>query len=450
MGLVPSRLRDCIASSGTAAAEKRDTQSKVLIPLSIASRSASSKASRTRLTPDEATLGLAHLPAELVDHIASFLPFIDTLQFAATNTSTRDTIALRTLIAALRMQATRVKNPEHFFALFEQIATLPPALRQHPLGALARSIPQHGEPWQSARTALLEACVDLPPEHRAAPLIALAGTICTSGPPDNWQSNLDHILALISTLPVLRFQAAALCALANTDGLGLMRTTTAFDSVLEAAQRLPERLCAQVLKQLAPGIRYIDISQRDTRAMALLAAGTALTPAQRFAGLSTLPEISRGLSKDSAATLLQGLCDATQEMPLDEQDQVLFEIASNLSYSITSDRLIPLFLWLSNTVIERQSKYRPSIQKELFLNVCYFEKSKQKHIFEAICRDSALLPASERRSLIFALQTKLMGQSVSSKVIRSRIGPDALEAVKTGIRMLESSLKEHQEKRSPV
>lgn len=447
MGTVSSRVRRQINGMAVPTGD-RDAQTKLLIPLTTSARSASSNGALGglgELAAEGDGVGLADMPAEVVDHIASFLPSMDSLQFAATDTSLRNALEARTLSAALRIQARNVKELGHFFALFALTATLPPRLREQPLGALARSLPPHGHEWHSARMMILQACDHLPPDFRASPLIALAGIIGTSGPLDRWQTNLDCVLELVSTLS-FPARTAALCALADTEGSGLMRTTTAFDSILDAAKGLPGRLRAQVFEHLAQGLRHMDQSHRDERGVALLSAGEDLTPAQRFSGLSALPEASRWMSKLGAARLLQGLCNAAIEMPPDEQAQMLLEIASNLNFSSVSHLLIPVVLWLSDTAIQLKPKYQARLQKELFLKVAHFEGSKQKAIFEKMYRNAARFAAPEQRALISALHSELMGPSTPARIIRMRLTPEALAAAENGILALRRSLDEREEK----
>lgn len=252
----PSHVRHSTDASTASPSAESEGLPKIVIPSVIPPRAAPSGGLFSRLVARRSRPGLGDMPAEIVDHVASFLPPSDTLRLAATSTSTRSAIEMRTLSAALTKQAAQrksVKDLDHFMALFEQISTLPPRLQQRPLTALAKGMSIHvpyrsQADWGGARRVLLQACDRLPPEFRAAPLIALAGTIRINESDEKQQTSFDYVLNLITDLPP-RSQAAVLCALAGADPK-LPRNRKAFSGILNAAKDLPRNLRDQVLDRL--------------------------------------------------------------------------------------------------------------------------------------------------------------------------------------------------------
>lgn len=197
------------------------------------------------------------MPADIVHHIVSFLPPSDTRCLAATDTAARHTVGMWTLSPALAEQAKDVRDLDHFIALFEQISTLPPRLREQPLAELAKSTST--PPWPKSeadragvRRILLQACDNLPPEFRGAPLIALAGTVTFSDPEEKQQTSFNYVLDLVTDLPP-HPKATVLCALINAECSSSVHNSTVFWSVTSAAKKLPRHLHDLVLQRLIAG-----------------------------------------------------------------------------------------------------------------------------------------------------------------------------------------------------
>lgn len=234
------------------------------------------------------TCSIAHLPAELVGHIATFLPFRSVHALGSTAKSVAHLLAS----AQCEERASRARSPAEFRALLHDLRQAPLALRREAIAQLVQRLPR------------------LPPHERAQAAAALRGGI---GNEALW---LEHGAAVMSALDMT-------------------------NAVLEAstARGVRQLVADAALAPLAQRIALIDALCDHIPTLAPLERASSCRAVEKLIYEAGLPRHHRSWSRlvDLATIVDVARVDLIKEDQREQQQAVLAQLMATM----LSDMLSP-------------------------------------------------------------------------------------------------------------